>query len=77
MSNMIRLDLLPIDHPLRSAPLHSIGAAYRYIDSKSPKPRPVLATFGIANSTFNRLGSVWTRRYEWYCLANPVDGRAN
>jgi hypothetical protein len=60
---MEELKDLPPEHPLRSAPLITIGAFYLPLGAKVW--REVFPAFGIANKTFNELGEVWTKWDKW------------
>lgn len=51
---------LPEDHPLRNTPLGKLNAKYKI----GERFRPVLPSFGIAGSTWNQLGKVWTQ-HDW------------
>lgn len=52
--------LVPKDHFSRTTPLGKLSAEYKIGSSW----RNVLPTFGIAKSTWNDLGDVWTQ-HEW------------
>jgi hypothetical protein len=74
---MIRLDLLPEDHPLRQASLESINAHWRWTGNqwqpqgdRVPKPvrrSPPCQPIPIATKCFNDLRNGWIEHYEWYC----------
>lgn len=51
---------LPPEHPARNTPLGLLKAEYKIGSTW----RPVLPSFGIAKSTFNQLGEVWTQ-HQW------------
>ena len=75
---MIRLDLLPPDHPLRSMPLDAIDAHWRWTGNKwqpkgdaRPKPvhrEPPIRPIPIARACFNDLRNGWLTSYEWFCV---------
>jgi hypothetical protein len=61
--NIIYLNDLPLEHPLRNTPLIAIGAFYLPLGAKVW--REVFPAFGIANKNFNELGEVWTKWDRW------------
>jgi hypothetical protein len=52
------LNDLPLEHPLRNTPLHSLNTVYRWKHSQAWLP--IGEKFGIAKKTFNELSVVWT-----------------
>lgn len=63
----MKLSSLPIEHPLRNAPLISIKAKFRWVGAKYDKGwRSVGEHWKIANKCFNDLGSAWTEYSEWH-----------
>lgn len=66
---MLDIATLPIDHPLRNAPLAAIQAGY--IFHGETKFRPVGERWKIAKSTYNQLGTAWTKRAEWRANMTP------
>jgi len=57
------LDDLPPYHPLRSAPLITIGAFY--LPRGAKVWREVFPAFGIAKKSYNDLSEVWTKWDQW------------
>jgi hypothetical protein len=79
---MIRLDMLPPDHPLRSMTLDSINAHLRWTGDEwrpqgDAKPKPVhreppCQPMPISSKCFNDLRNGWLTAYEWYCDDTPT-----
>ena len=62
-SSKVLLGNLPVDHPLRNAPLASIGAETKWLHGKQWKP--VERHWKIAMKCFNDLSDAWTGSWEW------------
>ena len=62
MGLRVYLKLLPLEHELRNKPLK--GSFYHATNGKFS--REVFSSYGIANKTYNDLGSAWTDCEEFY-----------
>jgi hypothetical protein len=69
--NIIYLNDLPQEHPLRNAPLIKIGAFYLARGSKVW--REIFPAFGISKFTYNELGEVWTKWDLWKATKDIAD----